>query len=101
MLKPNSGGAFRSLEGLTDAQVKQMINLQSETGLSPLHIAVRKGNFGHVQKLVSLGADCSLPDAEGNTPLHLASESGNLEILSLIADSTDDLDLQNNDGETG
>ena len=100
MLKPNSGGAFRSLEGLTDAQVKQMINLQSETGLSPLHIAVRKGNFGHVQKLVSLGADCSLPDAEGNTPLHLASESGNLEILSLIADSTDDLDLQNNDGET-
>jgi ankyrin repeat protein len=94
------GGVFKSLDGLTDNQVKQMINWQSETGLTPLHVTVRNTNFGHVQKLVSLGADCSLPDAEGNTPLHLAAECGNLEILTFLAESTDDLDLQNNDGET-
>ena len=98
MLK--KGGVFKSLDGLTDNQVKQMINWQSETGLTPLHVAVRNTNFGHVQKLVSLGADCSLPDAQGNTPLHLAAQCGNLEILTFLAESTDDLDLQNNDGET-
>jgi ankyrin repeat protein len=91
---------FKSLDGLTDAQVKRMINWQSPTGLSPLHVAVRNTNFGHAQKLVSLGADCSLPDVDGNTPLHLAAECGNLEILNHLADSTDDLDLQNNNGET-
>lgn len=98
MLRP--GGVFRSLDGLTDAQIKQIVNFQNEAGLSPLHVAVQRGNFAHVQKLISLGADCSLPDAEGNTPLHLAATSGNLEILNALADTTDDLDLQNNDGET-
>ncbi len=97
MLKP---GGFRSLDALTDAQLRQMVNVQNESGLSFLHIAIQKGNIVNVRKLISLGADCTLPDANGNTPLHLAAECGNLEILNCTAESTDDLDLQNNDGET-
>lgn len=91
---------FKSLDGLSDEQVKQMVNWQNEAGLSPLHVAVSASNLGHVQKLVSLGADCSLPDAQGNTALHFAAQGGNLEIVNLLAEVTDDLDLQNNDGET-
>lgn len=85
---------------MTEAQIKEMVNWQDNLGLSPLHIAIRNGVLQHVTKLLALGADCNLPDADGNTPLHFAAESGNLEILNAVADSTDDLDLQNNLGET-
>ena len=90
----------KALDGLSNTQVKHMVNWQDDLGLSPLHIAIRNKNLAHVQKLISLGADCSLPDADGNTPLHFAAESGSLEILNSVADGTDDLDLQNNLGET-
>ena len=90
----------RAIEGMSDSQIKTMINWQDPMGLSPLHVAVQNKNLAHVQKLIKLGADCTLPNADGNTPLHFAAECGNLEILNVVADSTDDLDLQNNEGET-
>jgi ankyrin repeat protein len=91
---------FGALEGLTDVQIKQMINWQDPSGMTPLHIAIKNLNLVHVQKLVKLQADCSLPDSDGNTALHYAAECGDLEILNVVADASDDLDLQNNEGET-
>ena len=92
--------SFGNIDGLNDAQIRQIINWQDRLGLTPLHVAIRNLNPSQVQKLVMLGADCSLPDVYGDTPLHFAAESGNLEILNIVADASDDLDLQNNEGET-
>lgn len=88
---------FGNIEGLNDAQIRQIINWQDPLGLTPLHVAIRNLSPSQVQKLVMLGADCSLPDVYGDTPLHFAAESGNLEILNTVADASDDLDLQNNE----
>ena len=92
--------SFGNIDGLNDAQIRQIINWQDRLGLTPLHVAIRNLNPSQVQKLVMLGADCSIPDVYGDTPLHFAAESGNLEILNIVADASDDLDLQNNEGET-
>ena len=48
---------------------KELINMKSEKGQTPLHLAVQNGSQEIVDFLISQGADINAKDSEGNTPL--------------------------------
>ncbi|XP_019548863.3 poly [ADP-ribose] polymerase tankyrase [Aedes albopictus] len=58
-----------------------LVNVSNNEFVSPLHIAVEKGNLGLVELLVENGANVNAPDFAGETPLHTALEYGTVEIL--------------------
>ena len=51
-------------------------NIDFESGLSLLHLAVVQGNFNAVKALLSLGADPDKVDLNGRTALHLGLKYG-------------------------
>jgi len=48
---------------------KELINMKSEKGQTPLHLAAQNGSQEIVDFLISQGADINAKDSEGNTPL--------------------------------
>ncbi len=53
-------------------------------GTTPLHYAVRAGDFAAVQSLLRSGASADAENRYGVTPLSLAVESGNLDIVNAL-----------------
>ena len=47
-------------------------NLQSEQGLTALHIAAMKGKVNNLSKLIDAGWDINVPDNRGRTALHFS-----------------------------
>jgi ankyrin repeat protein len=66
-----------------DANVRSLI----KTGLMPLHIAAKAGNFDEVQSLISDRANVNVKDKRGLGPLHYAATGGYLEIAKLLIDN--------------
>lgn len=60
------------------------INLCSEDGTSPLHIACVNGHHSTVQLLLENGADINLCDEKGASPLHMARQNGHERIVQLL-----------------
>lgn len=94
------------------------INLQTSTGLSPLHIAVIKFNSYIIKLLVKRGANLEIRDSFGFTPLFTASyygyptstiilgnlgARGNIvdnqgrELIDIICEGDSEFDINNND----
>jgi hypothetical protein len=60
------------------------VNVQSEKGETPLHLATVNGHLEVVRVLLKHGANTNLRDTEGKTPLHRARSEGHLDIVSFL-----------------
>ena len=60
------------------------VNLQNHRGMTPLHIAARRGLVDCARRLVAAGADPQSTDEEGDTPLHAAIRHGHNDCLDAI-----------------
>lgn len=74
-------------------EVKQLLqnnnvdlNKKDESGMTPLHIAISRGNKEMAQLLIDAGADGSIQDDEGFTSLHHALEHSMPDIAKEIID---------------
>ncbi len=61
---------------------------------------VWRDDTARVKRLLVLGADLNLSDADGDTPLHGAAKSGNVEILTLLLDKGANPNAKNKEGGT-
>jgi ankyrin repeat protein len=62
-----------------------IVNIRTETGLSPVHLAVKYGRIEALRLLLSYpGIDVNTWDMSGWTPLHLASYGGNAEAVRIL-----------------
>jgi len=48
--------------------------------MTPLHVAVSRGNLGVTELLCNCGASVNAADADGQTPLHTAVVCGHLSL---------------------
>lgn len=62
------------------------IDTYSESGSTPLHLAVVTRQFDVVHALVEAGADINARTIDGNTPLALAASSNQIEVAKLLLD---------------
>lgn len=65
-------------------QNSSSVDLKTECGLTPLHVATLANQSTVVELLVQNGAEVSRVDREGNTALHMASFLGHTEIVQLL-----------------
>lgn len=61
-------------------------NLSNLHGKTPASLAIEKGNFKMINKLLEMGLDVNqvLQDAEGSSLLHIASSWGYFDIVTLL-----------------
>ena len=59
------------------------INSKTDDGRTPLYQAAFRGHPHCVEKLLSLGADRSLGDADGKTPADVTNKAEVTELLTL------------------
>ena len=96
-------GAFATLNsGCNRAKDKEQAVQQAteQTGNTPLHDAVLKGNLDEAAKLLDDGADVNAANDQGNTPLHFAALSGSADAVTLLVDKGADEAAANQDGKT-
>ena len=62
----------------------KMLDLQSKSGSTALHMAAEQGKADVVQLLLELGADRSLKDEEGKTAENLAKGAGHKDVVGLF-----------------
>lgn len=74
------------LQQAGNAQVSCLNGLGS-IGVTPLYMAVLKGNAGLVKYLVANGASPTLPSAKGKTPLFASILSNSMEILNILVEA--------------
>ncbi|KRZ53708.1 85/88 kDa calcium-independent phospholipase A2, partial [Trichinella nativa] len=68
----------------------KVINLKSRPeGWTPLHLAVKAGNFKLLEKLIHLGADIKAVDALDRNAFHLARKSNIIKLLANYLNSAD------------
>ncbi|KAF8939953.1 hypothetical protein BGZ58_008217 [Dissophora ornata] len=86
---------------------KDAVNKQDVLGNTAIHVCVSNGNLELLEVLLKADPDLGLPNNEGDTPIILAaklSEKGekHTKVISCIASKmkTEDLDKQNNSGDT-
>ena len=72
-------------------------------GESPLHVAIKKGDFSKAESLIKDGAEINLKDNAGWTPLHEAAANFNgkiLDILKLLLENGASVNAKANNGST-
>ncbi|KAJ4317788.1 hypothetical protein N0V84_007150 [Fusarium piperis] len=80
--------------------VRDLTNLQNDSGHTPLHLAARGGDSSIVGQLLEAGADANLQDESGHTPLHLAARGDDSSIVYQLLEAGADADLQDESGHT-
>lgn len=74
---------FSLYESFTNTKISNFLNsTDSETGISPLQVAISTGNLKTVQILVNQGCSLEHLDKEGNSVYHYAASSTK-EIISV------------------
>ena len=77
------------------------VNAIDEHGISPLHIAARKGDVIIVEALLVGGADTSPSEYHKSIqPLHHAAQNGHVEVVNLLLDWRAPVDASTFDGGT-
>lgn len=61
-----------------------MVDVATESGLTPLHVAAFMGNTNIVVLLLKHGADPNGQTMHNETSLHLASRAGRIETVRLL-----------------
>lgn len=74
------------------------VNAKDEDGLTPLHIASKRGDLAIVIALLDKRAYINAEDKNGLTPLHLASQEGDLAIVRALLDKGAYIDARDNRG---
>ena len=77
-----------------------ILDVPSENGATPLHLACSKGSKKAVDILLDLGANINAVDNEGNSCLHHAVNSSNLTILKKLLIRGADKTIINKEGKT-
>jgi len=77
------------LEGKVD--VKSLSALRSKRGITPLHIAVRKGPIAAAEWMVEHGAKLTDPSDDGNTLMHYATDNGRVDMLEWLVKNGGDV----------
>jgi len=67
------------------------VNVQDNSGKTPLIIAAQSGHTEVVQLLIDRDANVNVQDNYGNTPLSMAAEKGNKEIVKLLIEKGADV----------
>ncbi len=81
------------------AKDKELINMKSEKGQTPLHFAVQNGNQEIVEFLISQGADINVRDGEGNTPLIMAIALEKTDTAAFLLSNGADVKIKNAQNE--
>lgn len=88
-------------EELDDPLVVAMINAPiTDTGVCPLHAAVRSGHAECVRVLCKRGAAVDLPMSGGYSPLHIATNLGLVDCVRALCEADADVDQTANNGTT-
>ncbi|MFB0566615.1 MAG: ankyrin repeat domain-containing protein [Candidatus Aminicenantaceae bacterium] len=74
---------------------KELINMKSEKGQTPLHLAVQTGSQEIVAFLISQGADINAKDSEGNTPLLTALAFKKTDTAKFLLSKGADVKIKN------
>ncbi|KAM3592863.1 uncharacterized protein V6R79_000664 [Siganus canaliculatus] len=68
------------------------VNYLDKSKSSPLHLAVRGGNFDTIRLCISYGAKVDQQQNDKSTPLHLACTQGAIEVVKLMLSSFDQVE---------
>ena len=63
------------------------INTKDRRGMSPLHVAVSRGDLSIVLFLVKSGCNINIKDKDLNTALHVAAAQGHIKIAQALIDN--------------
>lgn len=74
------------------------INSVDQQGLTPLAIAIHRGDLSFVQAFLMAGADPMVADPQGKTALHQAAQYGDEELMALLEDAGGESDCSDNHG---
>lgn len=81
--------------------LKNVIDKQTETGLTALHISALLDNKSNVKHLLKLGCNVNITEMSGNSAAHLAAQYNHHSITSDLYKLNEfNKNLQNNAGET-
>jgi ankyrin repeat protein/L-ascorbate metabolism protein UlaG (beta-lactamase superfamily) len=74
---------------------KELINMKSEQGQTPLHVCVQNGRLEIVELLISQRADINAKDGEGNTPLITALSFKKTNVAKFLLSKGADVNIKN------
>jgi ankyrin repeat protein len=89
-------GHFEIVKALL--QKKATVNLQTNSGLSALHLAIR--NIEIVEILIENGANVNMISETYGTPILQAAIYGHLEVVQYLIEKKADINLSTNNGKT-
>lgn len=92
-------GSMRTLNWLIDTQ-SLPVDVEGKSGVTPLHIACRRGHRRIVCALLARRAFVDAPDSRGETPLHEAARAGWNDIAQVLIDAGANLGATSRYGET-
>ena len=95
-LKDNSGLPIIELLLSKDADPKMPTN----SGVTPLHLAVSKNNLEVCKLLLKHGASARVKDKRGQVALHRAAAAGNVPIVKLLLENKSPINSTDMDGMT-
>lgn len=78
----------------------QAVNLETSSGLTPLHIAALWGRLETVKLLISNGANINAYDNKSETPLHKATLGARPEVAQLLIENGATVNPENKWGRT-
>ncbi|KAK7495738.1 hypothetical protein BaRGS_00012958 [Batillaria attramentaria] len=73
------------------------INMKTNGGYGPLHLASALGQTDAVRLLLENGADVNVMSHNRDTPLHIASLVGQTDVAALLISNNADVNVQNDD----
>lgn len=76
------------------------VNSFDRAGMSPLHLAILRGDYLVANILLVWGADPNVKNTNEETPLHLAAKMGNYELVHLLVENNAQIDAHTIEGRT-
>lgn len=86
------------LSSVNDFRTK--VGVETYYDATPLCVAISKGDFDLVKKLVEYGADVNDKIQRGTTPLMMAARYNNVEITSFLLSKGAKINTEDNNGNT-
>jgi dipeptidyl aminopeptidase/acylaminoacyl peptidase len=77
-------------------EILELLIIRGANDISPLHLAVHKGDLAEVRNLVEKGADVNNGTRRGTTPLHTAAAAGLDDVAALLIEKGADVNAKMN-----